>query len=62
MEINKIKLLCKKNKITYSELGKILNLSPVSIGLKLNNKREFTQSELVTLSDFFEMTIDELVR
>lgn len=54
--------LMRKKGITQVELANILGISAVSFNHKINGKYDFTQSELIKMSDFFDVSIDELVK
>ncbi|HIR53069.1 MAG TPA: helix-turn-helix transcriptional regulator [Candidatus Onthovicinus excrementipullorum] len=46
---------------TVEKLAEILGLSPGSVSMKLNGKREFTLSEIERIADFFDCSLDYLV-
>lgn len=59
--MKKIKSLMKLYEMTQFDLAQRLNLSYRSTNLKLNGKRQFTQNELISLSELFNCSIDELL-
>lgn len=59
--MRKIKSLIVLHEMTQEDIAFHLNLSRRSINLKLNGKRQFTQSELISLSELFNCSIDELL-
>lgn len=59
--MKKIKSLMMLYDMTQSDLAERLNLSYRSTNLKLNGKRQFTHNELISLSELFNCSIDELL-
>ena len=48
--------------LTLKKLAKKLYITDASLSMKMRGKRPFTIDELCTLSDIFNITLDELVR
>lgn len=61
MKSKNIKSLMVKNQYNQSTLSEYLNISIQSMNLKLNGKREFKESELISMADLFKVTIDYLL-
>ena len=61
MKSKNIKSLMIKNSFNQSTLSKYLNISLQSLNLKLNGKREFKESELMSMADLFKVTVDYLL-
>lgn len=61
MKSKNIKSLMIKNALNQATLSEHLNISLQSLNLKLNGKREFKESELVSMADLFKVTIDYLL-
>ena len=53
--------LMKANDVTGRRLAKVLGLSPSTVSLKLHSKVSWTTSDLLALSCFFGVSVDELV-
>ena len=62
MKNTKLRDLMKEKKVKQSELADLLSISSRSFSLKINRKREFKQSELEKMADFFCVRIDEVMR
>lgn len=63
MKNNKnIRSLMVLNSLKQPDMAKMLGISLASFNFKLNNRRDFTLTELVKMSKYFNVTIDELVR
>lgn len=60
--MNNIKLLRVKNNMKQADIADMLSISKLAYSQKESGKTEFKQSELLILSDFYKVTIDELVR
>lgn len=56
-----IKAEMGRNSITIKELARSLGLSTNSVSFKLNGKREFTLSEIESIANIFNCSLDYLV-
>lgn len=61
MVYRNIKAEMSRNNITIKKLANMLNVSPNSIGFKINGKREFTLSEIESIANIFGCSLDYLV-
>lgn len=61
MDNKTIKSLIVLHGIDTNILSEKLNINRSTLSLKINGKREFTQSELETMADYFNVTIDYLL-
>lgn len=59
--MDRLRELMFKHKMSQAKLAEKLNLSTQSVHLKINGAREFTQSELVSIADIFQVTVDYLL-
>lgn len=50
-----------KNKLTNSDMAKVLGVSTNTFSFKLNERREFTLSELSKMASYFGVSIDYLI-
>lgn len=50
----------KAKKITQEELAKQIHLNPSTLNQKLNNKSEFSQSEMRNILNILEVPIDKI--
>ena len=58
---NRLKVLRKEKNLTQSELAKIINVSPSTVGMYERENRQPTPETLNQLADFFEVTTDYLL-
>ena len=56
----KLIIIRKSNNITQKALAQLLHISEVQYGKKEKGRVEFTQDEMFTISDFFNMKIDDI--
>lgn len=56
----KLKGLMAEKGITQSELAKIINVDPSTMSYKMNNKSEFTISEIKKIISYFKKTFEEI--
>ena len=57
----KLKMLRKKNRLTQANLAKKLNISPSTIGMYEQGRREPDSAMLVKIADFFSVSVDYLI-
>lgn len=57
----RLKFLRKKASMTQSELAKLLNVVPSTIGMYESGKSDPDSSTIVSLADFFNVTTDYLL-
>ena len=57
-----LKLLRTKNKLTQAELGKILNLSDLTISNYEAGKMQPSIETIIEISKYFKITIDSLLK
>lgn len=58
---NNLKILRKKNKLTQDELGELLSVSGKTVSSWEKGRSEPKIDILIRLSDYFNVTIDELI-
>lgn len=61
MKSRNIKSLMIKYSFNQVTLSEYLGISLQSLNLKLNGKREFKESELISMADLFKVTVDYLL-
>ncbi len=61
MKSKNIKSLMIKCSFNQVKLSEYLGISLQSLNLKLNGKREFKESELISMADLFKVTVDYLL-
>ena len=54
-----LKAMMIRRQITAEELADRIGISQQSLSYKINNKREFTSSEIKSISDVLAMTLEE---
>ena len=57
-----LKILRKKNKLTQEDLASCLNISPKTISSWEKGRSEPKIDFLIRLSDYFNVSIDELIK
>lgn len=57
----RLKTLRKSRHLTLKDIGNILHVSGSAVSQYENNKREMDISSLITLSDYFEVSMDYLL-
>ena len=58
----RINQLRTRKNLTLKKLADKLGITDGALSMKLSGKRPFTADELFTISDIFNLTLDELVR
>lgn len=61
VDIKRIKALMGANDHTHRFLAKVLNVTPATISKKLKGKIEFKATEIKTIADLYQVSIDELI-
>ena len=62
MHYSKIRGLMAERGINQEQIAKVLDISIVTFNQKINKKREFKVGELIALSSYFNISIDEVVK
>ena len=62
MNLNLLKYHIKENHDTISTLALALNIHYITLTLKLNGKREFTQQEIALISKRYNLNAEEVVK
>lgn len=57
----KLKMLRKKSGLTQANLAKKLNISPSTVGMYEQGRREPDSAMLVKIADFFSVSVDYLI-
>ena len=60
--VRNLKRLRKEKELTQRQVATILNMHRSNYSKVENGERELSIESIITLADFFEMTVDELVR
>lgn len=62
MNLNLLKYYINERKDSVEALSVALNIHYNTLSLKLNGKREFTQSEIKVIAERYKLSSDEIVR
>ena len=62
MDLNLLKYYINEHQDTMLELSNVLGIHYNTLSLKLNGKREFTQSEIKAISERYQLTAVEIVK
>ena len=62
MNLNLLKYYIKENHDTISTLALALSIHYVTLTLKLNGNREFTQQEIALISKRYNLNAEEVVK
>ena len=60
--VKNLKRLRKERKLTQQQIATILNMHRSNYSKVENGERELSIESIINLADFFEMSVDELVR
>ena len=58
----KVKALLAENGMSQVDLAKLMNLSIVTMNVKINDLTKFKMGELYNLAEVFEMSLIELIQ
>ncbi|WP_415459939.1 helix-turn-helix domain-containing protein [Bifidobacterium psychraerophilum] len=57
----RVKLLLHSHSLRQRQLASILNIDPSTLSLKLNGLTRFSITELQTIADYFDVSVDWLL-
>ena len=61
-DTREMKAMLVRKGMTVEKTAKLIGISPQSMSYKLNNKREFTGTEIMKISEVLGLTNDEVFR